>query len=286
MSASPRFNEHILAADGVQLAVHHASCDAPRALIVVTHGFGEHQGRYAAFVKRLVTQGYAVAIYDLRGHGDSTGKRGFAPSHEALQDDLKRVIVNAQARHEKLLPLVLFGHSMGGNITGNYVLRNPQGVSAVILSAPWFRLAIDPPAWKLALARSIGKMWSGFSLPAGVDAAVLSHDARVVRAYRSDPKVHGKISASLFFACRDAADYALKNAKKLQSPLLIQHGGADALIAPSGSREFYERAPKNLASRKEYLGLYHEIYNESDNEAVWRDMLQWLSACNFQRNQA
>ncbi len=283
MSAAQHFNETISTADGLQLAVRHATCDVPRALIVVTHGFGEHQGRYASFVKRLLTEGYAVATYDLRGHGDSTGKRGHAPSYDALQDDLKRVIVNAQARYEKLMPLVLFGHSMGGNITGNYVLRNPQGVSAVILSAPWFRLGIEPPAWKLSVARSIGKMWSGFSLPAGVDAAVLSHDERVVRAYRSDPKVHGKISASLFFACRDAAHYALKNAKRLQSPLLIQHGGADRLIAPSGSRDFYERAPKNLASRKEYPDLYHEIYNESDNEAVWRDMLHWLSARNFQR---
>ena len=47
-----------------------------RGSVLVVHGLGEHGGRYAHVAARLAGQGWAVAGYDQRGHGLSTGPRG------------------------------------------------------------------------------------------------------------------------------------------------------------------------------------------------------------------
>ena len=51
---------------------------SPKAILMVSHGFGEHSGRYGNLVKQLVPAGYAIYALDHRGHGllPSTGISG------------------------------------------------------------------------------------------------------------------------------------------------------------------------------------------------------------------
>ena len=59
---------------------------------------------------------------DLRGHGQSEGKRGHTPSHDMLLDDVEELLMHARAEYNDI-PLFLYGHSLGGNIVTNYVLK-------------------------------------------------------------------------------------------------------------------------------------------------------------------
>ena len=61
------------ARDGVRLAIEHRSPARPEMDVVLVHGYGEHQGRYAHVVDALVGAGASVWTFDLRGHGRAGG---------------------------------------------------------------------------------------------------------------------------------------------------------------------------------------------------------------------
>ena len=107
---------------------------APLGVVCLVHGLGEHTGRYTHLANALTAEGYALAGYDLRGHGRSEGKRGHASSYEALLDDIELLLkaVNEQFSGS---PTFLYGHSLGGNLVLNYVLRRKPGLTGVIVDS-------------------------------------------------------------------------------------------------------------------------------------------------------
>jgi len=262
-------------ADGLALHTHFWPAGQPRAMVVLTHGFGEHCGRYGGLADALNAAGFSLFAYDLRGHGHSEGPRGFVPGYEDFLDDLARVITAAM-RDNASLPLFVFGHSMGGNIVLNYALRRPAGIRGALVSGPWLRLASQPPGWKLALGRLTASLLPRMALPAAVDPGVLSHDERQVRAYVNDPLVHSTMTARLFAEVTKAGGWALAHAASLTLPALLMHGGGDRLTDPRATEEFHRHAGGSDKSLRIYPDQFHEILNESDPEPVLRDIVEWI----------
>ena len=109
--------------------------DGPRAVLAIVHGFGEHSGRYPNVVGHLVPRGYAVYGFDHRGHGRSPGKRGHINTWSEYRDDV-RAFLQLIKQHELTRQVFLLGHSLGGLIVLEYVLRYPDGLKGVIASGP------------------------------------------------------------------------------------------------------------------------------------------------------
>lgn len=248
----------------------------PKGGVVLVHGLGEHSGRYAHVAQTLNEAGLSVLAPDLPGHGLSEGRRGHFPSYEQVLDLIGQALtylgeaVSGQ-------PLFLYGHSLGGNLVVNYALRRPQGLRGAIASGPWLRLAIQPPRWRVALARTVGRLLPAITQPNGLDPHDLSHDPQVVQAYIEDPLVHDRISAGLFLAAYQAGLSALENASRLQVPLLLMHGTADRLTSPEASAAFCARAG-SLCTLRLWEGLYHEVHNEPQKAEVLATLRNWLES--------
>jgi alpha-beta hydrolase superfamily lysophospholipase len=244
-----------------------------RAEVVLTHGLGEHAGRYEHVAARFGERGIRTIAYDLRGHGRSAGGRGDAPSYEALLDDLAAVHGRCP-RGEG--PLFLMGHSMGGQITLNYLLRRPGACRGVIATSPWLRLAFAPARWRVALARVVLRWWPSFSQRTPGDALRLSRDAAHLASLAAPELTHHRISTRLFFAIEQAGLEALAQAPELRTPVLLVHGGADEVTSPAATKEFYEgvgSADKRLAIFPEAL---HETHNDLCREEVLREVVGWV----------
>jgi alpha-beta hydrolase superfamily lysophospholipase len=112
----------------------------------------------------------------------------------------------------------------------------------------------------------------------GLNAQYLSHDAGVVQAYRDDPMVHDRISARLARFIADAGPAVLASAPQWRVPTLLLYAGADHLVNPEGSRAFAAAAPPGVVSAHCFEGLYHEIFNEVDREAVFERLKGWIDA--------
>jgi len=248
----------------------------PKAVVCLVHGLGEHSGRYAHVGKAFADAGFALAGFDLRGHGKSGGPRGHTPSYEAIMDDISQFIDLVAGLYPEL-PRFLYGHSMGGNQVINFALRRDAELAGVIATGPWLKLAFQPPASKVLLGKMMTKIQPGFSQANGLETAALSRDSEVVRAYVNDPLVHDRISARLFIDMFDSGLWALDHAAEILLPLLLMHGGADKIVSLEASKQFATSAGDKVTLRV-WKGLYHEIHNEPEQNEVFAIMIDWMNS--------
>jgi len=83
-------------------------------VVVGVHGFAEHAGRYDHVGRFLSERGFALYMYDLRGHGRSESPRGYVDRFERFVEDT--VAFAKLVKSETGAKTLLLGHSMGGLI--------------------------------------------------------------------------------------------------------------------------------------------------------------------------
>lgn len=249
------------------------SGDTPRGVIMLVHGIGEHSGRYSHWIEMFREENYSFLSLDLPGHGRSEGKRGKIRSFDVIHEMID-ILIKISRNTFPGIPLYLYGHSMGGGMVLEYVLRFNPMIKAVIATSPWLKLSFEPSAIKAVAAMIAAKIIPGFVQASGLDTVYLSHDSSVIELYNNDPLVHDKISAGLFAAATKAAKFSLANASNLKIPALILHGSDDMICSPEGSRKF--AAATQRAELKIWDGGYHELHNEPFRKEVFSYIINWI----------
>ena len=251
--------------------------DAPaRAVIVLVHGVGEHSGRYDHVVARLAGEGYAVHTADHRGHGRSDGPRALIEDMDNVVADVDTLVDMAVAAQPGV-PVFMLGHSMGGLIGLRYALAHPGRLAGLILSAALAQLDAVPRPLEL-VGRALSVIAPRAPLIA-IDPTLVSRDAAVVEAYRSDPLVHhGKVPARTAVQLADTVKRFPATVGAITVPTLILYGTADGLCTPQGSVMLAERIGAADLTVKAYDALFHEILNEPERETVLDDIMAWLGA--------
>src|SRR5690349_10378484 len=142
---------------------------APKAVICLVHGLGEHTSRYAHVAEAFGRDGYAMFGFDLRGHGRSEGSRGHFSSIEAVMQDIDLLFEETRKRYPGL-PLLLYGHSLGGILVLHYALKRKPNVKGVIATSPGLHTALENQPAKLLAAKVLGAVIPAVSLPSGLDS--------------------------------------------------------------------------------------------------------------------
>lgn len=260
--------------DGTPLQAVWSEPNGPaKATVVHVHGLGEHAGRHAHVIQALNDAGYAVAQFDLRGHGRSPGGRGHTP-FDVTMVDVQRALDDAQARIPGV-PRFLIGHSLGGLIVLNFVLRRRPELDGVVISSAGLRSPVLEQKLKMTAARVLASVLPTVQLPTGLDDNGLSRDQAVIDAYRADPLVHGKASFALGRDSSAAAQWALDHASEFDVPLLMIAGSEDPITYPRGTEEFAQQVRGEVTVHM-YEGLRHEMHNEPEQAEVIADVVTWL----------
>jgi len=247
----------------------------PRAVLLVAHGAGEHSARYQPLAQFMTGYGFAVAALDHHGHGYSEGRPGHVNSFDEYLYDLAIFHRQVAARYAGL-PVFLFGHSMGGLITSNYLLHHQKEFLGGILSGPAIKTDLQPGPMQMLLLRLLALLVPRLGM-LKLNADGISRDPEVVRKYIEDPLVfHGKMTARMLRELFAGMSKIQAGAARITLPMLLLHGGADVMTAPEGSRFLYEHIGSSDKTLKIYPGLYHEILNEPERAEVLAHMLEWV----------
>lgn len=265
-------------ADGLKIHALAFGPDAPRAVIVLVHGYGEHHGRYSHVITALNDAGYAVYTLDHRGHGRSEGLRAHFDSFDQPIVDLKRIVERARADYPAR-KLFMLGHSMGALITLAFCIRHPEGLSGAIVSGSPVLADANVSKALVIAGKLLSRLIPKVALMPLVPLTMLSRDPAVIRAFEADPLTYkGNLRVRLGTELNNTAGFVRRNIHRLALPLLILHGESDRLVNPIGSQYLYDHAPAADKTYKTYPGLYHEILNEPEREQVLADILAWLNA--------
>jgi acylglycerol lipase len=249
-----------------------------RAVVVISHGAGEHSGRYRHVARQLAELGYPVYALDHRGHGRSAGPRALVDRLDNAAADLD-VLIDIARREHPDTPLFLLGHSLGGTIALRYALRHQDKLDGLILSGALAVIDLPPAPLRVAV-RALSAIAP--RMPAlAVDPATVSRDPAQVEAYRTDPLVHhGKLPMRTVAEIAAATEAFPEQVPNLTLPILLVHGSEDRLVSVQGSRMVYERASSEDKTLEIYDGLFHEVLNElpEDRARVIADIVAWLHA--------
>lgn len=272
-------NSSFIATDGRHIAVRDWLLEPGQALhgtVVLVHGLGEHMGRYNHVARRLNHWGFAVRGYDQFGHGESEGARGGLPTSTRLLDDLAEIIDSTRAAMAPGQPLILLGHSLGGLVTARFVSLGMRPVQGLVLSSP----VLDPGlnAFQKFLLSFLPDIVPDLRVGNGLDVSKLSHDPKIIDAYKADPLVHDRICGRLARFIADAGEATLARAAQWQVPTLLMYAGQDALVNPAGSAIFADAAPDEVVEVHCFEKLFHELFNEVDRESVFNQLGRWLDA--------
>jgi alpha-beta hydrolase superfamily lysophospholipase len=241
---------------------------APRADLVLLHGLAEHSGRYEAVGAQLAGAGFRVRSFDLIGFGASGGTRGDIESWTRYLDQVEDHVRAIRSD----LPLVLFGHSMGGLIALEYTIAERPAPDLLILSSPGL---MGGRAWQRAVAPFGARLAPKLAMPNGLKGEQLSRDPAVGEAYFADPlvltKSTNRLGAEMFAAM--ARTRAMID--RLDVPTLVIHGGADTVVPAYASAPLGEL---DNVTRKLYPKLRHDCMNEPEGREIVSEIIGWLDA--------
>ncbi|WP_348789806.1 alpha/beta hydrolase [Leifsonia sp. NPDC080035] len=267
--------------DGVRIFYDVYPAEAPRAAVQLSHGVGEHAGRYLALAEHLVGEGYVVYADDHRGHGrtgleqwngdaSKLGRLGPGGLRAAVRSvrAFTRLIRDAEPR----LPLVYVGHSWG-SLMGQMILNDH--------SADYDAAVLSGTAYRVVGSMNSGDLNKRHAHLGTTGAEWLSRDPAVAQAFIDDPMTT-LVPLQKLFGMADAARLLGRPARNLERdlPLLIQVGDDDPLGGEASARKL-ERAYRRRSGLTDvttivYPGARHEIFNETNREEVFADLTAWL----------
>jgi len=253
----------------------------PAAVLAMVHGYGEHGGRYSPLAEALVAFGYALSTFDLRGHGRSPGRRGHIDRFADYVSDVRLLATTLRSEYPGR-PVFLLGHSLGGLIAARCAETDDSGLAGLILASPFLRLALPVSSAKIAAAKLLSRIAPACDIGNTLPPEKLSHDPRIVQAYRDDQLNHRAATARWAAEVLMAQQEALDQAARLRLPLLLQYATADAIADQGASHELFAAARSADKTCQGYEHYFHEIYNETGRAAVFADLVDWLE----QRRQA
>ena len=238
----------------------------PAAALLLVHGIGEHSGRYLHVGRFFADAGLDVVAFDNRGFGRSGGRRGHVESFDHFLDDIEERLAE---RRELGVPVVLFGHSLGGLMAANYLVSGRPAPDLAVLSSP--ALSAEVPTWQ----RLTPKLFIG----ANIDGPGLSRDPEVQQAYVDDPLRVAGATAGLGLAIFSAMRRLNGKLDRLDVPTYVLHGEDDPVVPPAASLPL---AALDGVTHRWWPGLRHECLNEPEQDEVMSEIAAWIRA-NLER---
>ncbi len=268
---------------------------APIGILQITHGMTEHIGRWETFAKALCQIGFAVAGFDLRGHGADQIQPGIASlgsdGWDASLEDMHCLFTFLQKRFPSL-PHFMLGFSLGSFLLREYLGQYSESISGAILlgtgQQPGILLGIlqaiihtqiNKVGWDATtpLVRKLSfETYNQKFAPNRTTADWLCSDEQQLDTYLQDPLCREHISAGLFWQLlgsmkRCGSAGGCSNWDKA-TPILLLSGASDP-VGDMGKgvlavQRQLQRAGLQQIELQLLPGCRHDLIHEERNGAA------------------
>ena len=296
----------LLSSTGAKLAVRQIPAHgAVRGVVQINHGLAEHAARYQRFARFLAARGYHVYAHDHRGHG-ATRAADSIPGAFAAKDGASKVIADVAAIHALIgerhpgLPVVTFGHSMGGLVALNFAETHPRASAALAVWNSNFNAGLAGRAGQMLLRleaffkgsdtpsailpKLIFQAWVNAMPDRRTDFDWLSRDPVEVDLYIVDPHCGWDATVGMWQNVFELI-YAGANAEslaKLPKTLPIHLiGGAEDPATDKGAAvtwlaEKMAKAGLTNVTAEILADTRHETLNENNRDQSMAGFVAWL----------
>lgn len=265
--------------DQTELFLQHWSKPESIGTILITHGQGEHSDCYERLINGLADSPWNFVAWDLRGHGRSDGKRGFANHFDEYIEDFKSVLHFVLNENEiNTHQIVLLSHSMGGLIQSQFYINEKikPKIQGMIFSSPLFDVALAVPYVKDVGAQLINKYLPKLTLHNEINNTQLTADTEVLKEFQKDPYRHHKISAGVYLGFKESFLLIENKIKDLDIPCLFQLAKLDSVVSTPKAIEYFNTIKNSEKQLLVYENSHHEIYNDIERNKAFTDIKKFL----------
>ena len=253
----------------------------PQGIVFITHGLSENSDRYnllARFINQNQCNAYA---WDLRGHGRSSGIRGYVKNFRVYEKDLVCFLDFILPR-EKNIPFILFGHSLGGLIIARSLFHEEDIVSSasgICFSAPAFGLIMSISLIKMVMSRATKFICPWWVYYNKIISSYLSRDPYFLNVMETDMFRHNKVCPEIYLTIKNTPHTLLTSSQSISSKLLILLGGDDVIVDNLASKKYFDLIQSTLPKKLiVYPGSKHQILEDYGNEKILQDFKIFLQS--------
>ncbi len=280
----------------------------PVGVVQINHGLAEHAARYERFAEFLLPHGYHLYAHDHRGHGATTAPDA-PPRVFASSSGADKVLADVTAVHDLIaerhpgLPVICFGHSMGGLIALNFALANSDRIAGLAcwnanfsagilgkvaqLLLAWERFRLGSDVASRLIPKLTFQAWAKQLPERKTDFDWLSRDEAEVEKYVADSLCGWDASVSMW---QDVFDLIFRGANdanfsqmRRDIPISLVGGEMDpATDGGSATLKLFQRMQKmgfRNVDFEVYVDTRHESLNEINRDDIMSDFLMWADGC-------
>ena len=247
----------------------------PQGIMFITHGLSENSDRYDRLARHIIGENQCnVYAWDLRGHGRSSGLRGYVRDFQIYEKDLV-CFLDFILPKEKNVPFILFGHSLGGLIISRSLFHEEDIVSSaagICLTSPAFGLSLSISLIKMIMSHATKILCPWWTYHNKIISSYLSRDPYFLNVIDTDVFRHNKVCPEVYLTIKNTPKTLLTSSQKINSKLLILLGGDDVIIDNLAVKKYFDLVqsilPKKLVV---YPKSKHQILEDYGNKKVMKD---------------
>ncbi|TDR33083.1 bifunctional alpha/beta hydrolase/class I SAM-dependent methyltransferase [Hydromonas duriensis] len=261
------FNEHqFMSHDDTSIYYRHfpAQTDTPKGSIVLFHRGHEHSERMMHLVDELDLPDFEFFAWDARGHGRSSGVRGYSPSFSASVHDVQTFMLHLGAAHQVVLEdTFIIAQSVGAVLVSTWVHDYAPKIRGMSLASPAFDIKLYVPFAKEGLGL-LYKLRGLFFVNSYVKAKFLTQDQERVNSYDTDPLITRPIAVNVLLGLYQAAKRVVNDAQAITTPVQLLISGNDWVVKRKAQDRFYANLASPIKSKHVLSGFLHDTLGEKD----------------------
>lgn len=256
-----------------------AAYQPAKKAIVLFHRGHEHSERMAHLVEELNLPDFDFFAWDARGHGQSPGERGDAPSFSACVKDIQYFMRHIEAEYQiKTSDIAIVAQSVGAVLAATWVHDYAPPLRALCLASPAFDIKLYVPFAKSGLSL-LSKIKGNFFITSYVKANMLTHDRERATDYAQDPQIAKAISVRMLLGLYTAAQRIVDDAQHIFVPTQVLCSGADFVVHRKPQQLFYQRLAHPNKEFHILEGFYHDTLGEQHRNIAVQKIRRYILQC-------
>lgn len=253
--------------------------------IILFHRGHEHSERMAHLVDELNLPDFDFFAWDARGHGQSPGERGDAPSFSACVKDIQYFVQHISNTYQ-IQPsnIVVIGQSVGAVLAATWVHDYAPKIRALCLASPAFDIKLYVPFAKPSLT-VLSKLRGNFFITSYVKAKMLTHDKERAAEYETDEHIAKAISVRMLLGLYEASKRIVDDAQNIFVPTQVLCSGSDFVVHQKPQRLFYECLPHPQKEFHVLEGFYHDTLGEKNRSIAIDKIRRFILQSFIENNQ-
>lgn len=274
--------QHFTTHDDTALFYQHwasQQAETDKKAIILFHRGHEHSDRMAHLVEELDLPQFDFFAWDARGHGESPGERGDAPSFSACVKDIQYFMRHIEQQYgiaEENIAVI--GQSVGAVLVATWVHDYAPKIRALCLASPAFDIKLYVPFAKPGLTL-LSKVRGNFFIQSYVKAKMLTHDTERATTYDTDPKIAKAISVRMLLGLYDASARLVDDAQHIFVPTQILCSGSDFVVQQKPQQQFYQKLPHPQKEFHVLDGFFHDTLGEKNRAVAVSKIRRFILQC-------